>query len=142
MADEAYRAVFLRVHPTGKMVLSLTTEPDGQEAEYAQLVALLPAAFALDRDKSRREAVIIQSLCLSVPDVRKVTIDKLHAAGLTSLKTLFDAKADEVAQLLDVERAEASVHLRQLAHDVRGVGARVDGVAHEPVGEHGEVVPR
>ena len=39
MADEAYRAVFLRVHPTGKMVLSLTTEPDGKEAQYAQLVA-------------------------------------------------------------------------------------------------------
>jgi aerobic carbon-monoxide dehydrogenase large subunit len=39
MADKAYRAVFLRVHPTGKMVLSLTTEPDGNEAEYAQLVA-------------------------------------------------------------------------------------------------------
>ena len=38
MADEAYRAVFLRVHPTGKMVLSLTTEPDGEEARYAQLV--------------------------------------------------------------------------------------------------------
>jgi carbon-monoxide dehydrogenase large subunit len=39
MADEAYRAVFLRVHPTGKMVLSLTTEPDGNEERYAQLVA-------------------------------------------------------------------------------------------------------
>ena len=39
MADEAYRAVFLRVHPTGKMVLSLTTEADGREGEYAQLVA-------------------------------------------------------------------------------------------------------
>ena len=39
MANEAYRAVFLRVHPTGKMVLSLTTEPDGKEAEYAQVVA-------------------------------------------------------------------------------------------------------
>ncbi len=39
MADEAYRAVFLRVHPTGKMVLSLTTESDGREGEYAQLVA-------------------------------------------------------------------------------------------------------
>jgi carbon-monoxide dehydrogenase large subunit len=39
MANEAYRAVFLRVHPTGKMVLSLTTESDGHEAEYAQLVA-------------------------------------------------------------------------------------------------------
>jgi carbon-monoxide dehydrogenase large subunit len=39
MAGEAYRAVFLRVHPTGKMVLSLTTEPDGHEGDYAQLVA-------------------------------------------------------------------------------------------------------
>jgi aerobic carbon-monoxide dehydrogenase large subunit len=39
MANEAYRAVFLRVHPTGKMVLSLTTESDGREADYAKLVA-------------------------------------------------------------------------------------------------------
>ncbi|MDP9344944.1 MAG: molybdopterin-dependent oxidoreductase [Actinomycetota bacterium] len=39
MADEAYRAVFLRVHPTGKMVLSLTTESDGKESRYAQLAA-------------------------------------------------------------------------------------------------------
>jgi carbon-monoxide dehydrogenase large subunit len=39
VADEAYRAVFLRVHPTGKMVLSLTTEADGNEGQYAQLVA-------------------------------------------------------------------------------------------------------
>ena len=39
MADEAYRAVFLREHPTGKMVLSLTTESDGNESRYAGLVA-------------------------------------------------------------------------------------------------------
>jgi len=39
MANEAYRAVFLRIHPTGKMVLSLTTEADGHEAEYRELVA-------------------------------------------------------------------------------------------------------
>ena len=39
MANEAYRAVFVRVHPTGKMVLSLTTERDGKEAQYAELVA-------------------------------------------------------------------------------------------------------
>ena len=38
MADEPYRAVFLRVHPTGKMVLSLTTEADGKEPDYAALV--------------------------------------------------------------------------------------------------------
>lgn len=39
MAERAYRAVFLRVHPTGKMVLSLTAESDGKEPEYAALVA-------------------------------------------------------------------------------------------------------
>jgi carbon-monoxide dehydrogenase large subunit len=48
MANEAYRAVFLRVHPTGKMVLSLTTESDGREAEYAQLVADELGVPALD----------------------------------------------------------------------------------------------
>ena len=48
MANEAYRAVFLRVHPTGKMVLSLTTESDGKEAEYAQLVADELGVPALD----------------------------------------------------------------------------------------------
>jgi aerobic carbon-monoxide dehydrogenase large subunit len=48
MANEAYRAVFLRVHPTGKMVLSLTTESDGQEGHYAQLVAEQLGVPALD----------------------------------------------------------------------------------------------
>jgi aerobic carbon-monoxide dehydrogenase large subunit len=48
VADEAYRAVFLRVHPTGKMVLSLTTEPDGNEGRYAQLVASELGVPALD----------------------------------------------------------------------------------------------
>jgi carbon-monoxide dehydrogenase large subunit len=48
VADEAYRAVFLRVHPTGKMVLSLTTQADGNEAGYAQLVADELGVPALD----------------------------------------------------------------------------------------------
>jgi carbon-monoxide dehydrogenase large subunit len=39
VANEAYRAVFLRVHPTGKMVLSLTSESDGREPQYAEIVA-------------------------------------------------------------------------------------------------------
>lgn len=34
----AYRAVFLRVHPTGKAVLSLTCDAQGQEAQLAQIV--------------------------------------------------------------------------------------------------------
>ena len=48
MADPAYRAVFLRIHPTGKMVLSLTTEADGNEGRYAQLVAEELGVPALD----------------------------------------------------------------------------------------------
>ena len=48
MANEAYRAVFLRVHPTGKMVLSLTTDSDGKEPDYAQLVAGELGVPALD----------------------------------------------------------------------------------------------
>jgi len=48
VADEAYRAVFLRVHPTGKMVLSLTSESDGKEDRYAQLVAAELGVPALD----------------------------------------------------------------------------------------------
>jgi carbon-monoxide dehydrogenase large subunit len=48
VAEKAYRAVFLRVHPTGKMVLSLTTEADGKEGEYASLVAEELGVPALD----------------------------------------------------------------------------------------------
>lgn len=48
MAGPAYRAVFLRVHPTGKMVLSLTTEPDGHEGEYERLVARKLGVHPLD----------------------------------------------------------------------------------------------
>ena len=48
MSDAAYRAVFLRVHPTGKMVLSLTTDSDGKEPDYAQQVAGQLGVPALD----------------------------------------------------------------------------------------------
>ncbi|MEA2383236.1 MAG: aerobic carbon-monoxide dehydrogenase large subunit [Solirubrobacteraceae bacterium] len=48
MANKAYRAVFLRVHPTGKMVLSLTTEADGNEGHYAEIVADELGVPALD----------------------------------------------------------------------------------------------
>lgn len=66
-------------------------------AAYAPLVELMPQAFALGNQKSQREGVIVQSLLLQIPEVRKVTIDKLYSAGLTSLEALFVAKADEVS---------------------------------------------
>jgi aerobic carbon-monoxide dehydrogenase large subunit len=48
VADKAYRAVFLRIHPTGKMVLSLTTEADCHESDYAEIVAEALGVPALD----------------------------------------------------------------------------------------------
>jgi len=48
LANEAYRAVFIRIHPTGKGVLSLTTVSDGQEAKYAEIVSNELGVPALD----------------------------------------------------------------------------------------------
>jgi hypothetical protein len=63
---------------------------------YERLLEIMPHAFALDTDRTQREAIIVQALLLQVQGVRKVTIDKLYAAGLTSLEVMFTAKADDV----------------------------------------------
>jgi hypothetical protein len=75
---------------------------------YGELVSILPQAFALDGDKTQREAVIVQALLLQVPDVRKVTIDKLHAAGLTSLTVLFEANANDIAHVAGIQHSLAT----------------------------------
>jgi hypothetical protein len=80
---------------------------DGTEKQrlletYSALVDIRPSAFALDRDKTQREAVIVQALLLQIPDVRKVTIDKLHAAGLTSLTVLFEANANDISHVAGI----------------------------------------
>lgn len=92
---------------TGGQVLD-AVEKQRLLVAYGALVEILPQAFALDTDKTKREAVIVQGLLLQVPDVRKVTIDKLHAAGLTSLTVLFDARADDIANVAGVPHALAS----------------------------------
>jgi hypothetical protein len=66
-------------------------------ASYDRLHELMPQAFALDTDRTQREAIIVQALLLQVPDVRKVTIDKLYAAGLATLEVMFAARADDIA---------------------------------------------
>lgn len=71
---------------------------------YDKMIELMPQAFALEMDRSQREAVIVQSLLLQIPDVRKVTIDKLYAANLTSLDVMFMAKVDEVMQTTGIEK--------------------------------------
>ena len=65
---------------------------------YDRLVEVLPRAFALDMDRAQRESLIIQSLLLQLPDVHRVTIERLHAAGLNGIAMLADARAHEIAE--------------------------------------------
>ena len=74
---------------------------------YDTLSAVMPQAFALDLDRSQREGVILQSLLLQVPDVKKVTIDKLYAAGLTTLEAMLLANAGDVAATTGIDEAVA-----------------------------------
>lgn len=75
--------------------------------KYDRLLEIMPHAFALDTDRTQREAIIVESLLLQVPGVRKVTIDKLYAAGLTSLEVMFAAKADDVAATTGISQVLA-----------------------------------
>ncbi len=96
-------------------------------AAYDPLVALIPSAFSLDAVKSRRDGVIVHSLLLQIPQVRKVTIDKLFAAGLTTLDAFFVARADEIAMTtgLDIDVAKRIVE-RFTAYKKETVSQSVD----------------
>ena len=74
---------------------------------YDVLSAVMPQAFALDLDRSQREAVILQSLLLQVPEVKKITLDKLYAAGLTTLEAMLLATPGDVAATTGIEEALA-----------------------------------
>jgi hypothetical protein len=67
----------------------------------------MPDAFALDEERDRREPIIVQSLLRQVPDVRKVALDKLYAAGLTGLEMYYQAKAYDIAQAAGLPEALA-----------------------------------
>jgi hypothetical protein len=59
----------------------------------------MPRVFALDDERGRREPIIVQSLLLQVPDVRKVALDKIYAAGLTQLDMFYASKPRDIAEL-------------------------------------------
>ncbi len=64
---------------------------------YAKLASLFPAVFALDEEQERREPVIVDALLRRVPEVKKVALDKIYAAGLTRLDMMYAAKAGDIA---------------------------------------------
>jgi hypothetical protein len=76
-------------------------------ARYEELARLMPQAFALDLDRTQREAAILQSLLLQVPEVKKVTLDRMYAAGLTTLEAMFLATPGDIAATTGIPEALA-----------------------------------
>ncbi len=74
---------------------------------YDELSKLMPQAFALDLDRTQREAAILQSLLLQVPEVKKVTLDRMYAAGLTTLEAMFLATPGDIAATTGIPEALA-----------------------------------
>jgi hypothetical protein len=113
----------------------------------------MPEAFGLDGERGRREAIIVHALLQQVPEVRKITIDKIYAAGLASLDNLFLARPDEIAAttgmseslaerivekvqryrqeiagLADATRAAERNHLAKLASELRDLHRQFETV--------------
>ncbi len=97
---------------------------------YAKLAIAMPQAFALEEDQSQRESVIIHSLLLQVPGVRKVTIDKLYAAGLSSLEPMFTAKGEDIVSTTGIERALADRIVERFQHYRRELKSVVPDAGH------------
>ena len=70
---------------------------------YARLVELLPAAFALDGERGRREPIIVRSLLLQVPGVHKMTLDRIYTAGLNNLAMLTAAGPRDLAETTGID---------------------------------------
>lgn len=66
-------------------------------SSYEDLIAVLPQTFIIGEEEQQREGIIINSLLKQIPDLGRVTFEKLYGAGLTSLDTLFLAKKEDLA---------------------------------------------
>jgi hypothetical protein len=95
-------------------------------AAYAGLAESMPEAFGLDGERGRRETVIVHALLQQVPDVRKVTIDKIYAAGLTNLDNLFLARPDEISATTGIGENLASKIVEKFQHYRREIAMLAD----------------
>ena len=132
--DEALDAFAAALRDIVKVSAGL--DPAARKAlleKYAKLAELMPQAFALDGEQNKREAAIIHALLEQVPDVRKTTIDKMYAAGLSSLDVIFLAKPDEIAQTTGIATQVAArivETFQSYRRDMLGIaqeGARTGG---------------
>lgn len=139
MAGEAYRAVFLRVHPTGKMVLSLTTESDGNESQYAQLVAdelgvppLDVKVIPADLDRFGEGHGYNTSPSSRTPEAIRSATEKIRAKARLLAGVALDAPADSLqwdngAFIHDGEDSQIKT-IADIALYAHGTGALPPGV--------------
>ena len=124
-ALEGYAAALARVASRGGATVSGDGRDDLMRA-YAPLAEEMPDAFGLEGERGRREAIIVHALLQQVPEVRKVTIDKIYAAGLTSLDTLFLAKPDEISATTGIGESVASSIVDKFQRYKREIAALAD----------------
>ncbi len=101
-------------------------------AGHDRLAEVMPQAFALDAERSQRETVILQSLLLQVPDVKKVTADKLFAAGLTTLEAMLLANPADLAATTGIDLTVATRIVNRFREYHAQMRARVPDAAHSP----------
>src|SRR5262249_4852722 len=87
----------LKVAGEGGLALIDGERRDALLARQAALAAVMPEAFSLDDDRAQRESIILVALLALVPGVRKVTVDRLHAAGLSTLEAMLLATPGDMA---------------------------------------------
>jgi hypothetical protein len=89
---------------------------------YDALVPIAPALLSLESEHGRREPVLVRSLLLQIEGVEAVTIEKLWAAGLGELRTLTQAKPEEISVVCGIEADVAGAIAARLSRFVRELG--------------------
>jgi hypothetical protein len=98
---------------------------EGLLAAYASLASVAPQAFSLDIEHDRREPIIVQSLLLQVPGVHRLTMEKVFAAGLSSLQVFLRARPEEVAATAGIPAQVAGLIVEMFQEYRRQVQASV-----------------
>lgn len=100
---------------------------------YEQLTQIMPNTFTIGEETIQSEGIIINSLLKQLPEVGKVTIDKLYRAGLITIESfLVGAKEDiAVATGLPIWLAEKIVDkFKQYQSDVEAASSVTGRAAH------------
>lgn len=98
---EAFEDMLNRVCGANQMV-------DGVDRElvlaaYEAMQEVLPEAFDLGDERDRREPIIVHRLLQATSGVHPLLIDRLYAAGLTSLSVFYRASAAELQAATGIE---------------------------------------